>query len=88
MITIGVGLCQLAWPGLALGCPVCFGEVDAAPAQAINAGIAVMLAIVAAVLAAFAFFVVRLARRARMYGAAVVPEPAAPPAPFRGAVRC
>src|SRR5262245_48029200 len=51
-------------PGVALACPVCFGQSDAPMAAATNMGIWVMLGVVVAVLASFASFFVYLIRRA------------------------
>lgn len=56
----------LAFPRLALACPVCFGQSDSPLAAAMNLGIVFMLVIVGAVLAAFASFFIYLMRRARM----------------------
>jgi len=52
-------------PRLALACPVCFGDATAPMTIAANRGIWFMLAIVAAMLAAFATFFLHLIRRAR-----------------------
>lgn len=64
-------------PGLALACPVCFGENDSPMAQAMNLGVLTMLVIVAGVLAGFASFVIHLMRRARLA------DPSRPAAPER-----
>ncbi len=56
----------LAVPRAALACPVCFGQSDSPMANAMNMGILAMLAVVVAVLAGFASFIVHLNRRARM----------------------
>ena len=50
----------------AMACPVCFGQSDAPMAVATNAGIWMMLGVVAAVLVAFASFFVYLIRRAKL----------------------
>jgi hypothetical protein len=54
-------------PRAAFACPVCFGQSDSPQAWAVNMGVFVMLGFVAVVLAAFAAFMVYLARRARRY---------------------
>lgn len=56
---------SLAAPGVALACPVCFGQNDSPLASAMNMGILVMLGVVVAVLGGFATFIVHLIRRAR-----------------------
>jgi hypothetical protein len=53
-------------PGVALACPVCFGQSDSPMASAANLAILLMLAIVGVVLAAFATFFIYLMRRARL----------------------
>jgi hypothetical protein len=58
---------MLAVPRVALACPVCFGQSDSPMAQGVNMGIYFLLAVVAGVLAAFAAFIVYLARRARVF---------------------
>jgi len=58
-ITIGL----LAAPRAALACPVCFGQSDSPMAAATNAGIWMMLGVVAVMLAAFASFFIYLSRR-------------------------
>jgi hypothetical protein len=79
-----------------LFCPVCFGGHDLLARESLNAGIGVLLAVTAVVLAGFGAFFVSLARRAR--AAADAPEEigrrdggyaeAAPgPAAAEGAVR-
>ena len=57
-----------------MACPVCFGDSSEPMALATNMGIWFMLAIVAAMLTAFASFFVYLMRRARI--AAADPDPA------------
>jgi hypothetical protein len=59
----------VAWPRIALACPVCFGENDSPIAQAMNSGILVMLGVVACMLTAFASFFIYLIRRARQAAA-------------------
>ena len=54
----------IAAPRAALACPVCFGQSDSPMAVATNAGIWMMLAVVALMLTAFASFFVYLIRRA------------------------
>jgi hypothetical protein len=54
----------LAMARPALACPVCFGQTDSPLANAMNLGILAMLAVVVAVLAGFASFIVYLNRRA------------------------
>ena len=53
----------LAASRAALACPVCFGQSDSPMAAATNAGIWLMLGVVAIMLSAFAFFFVYLSRR-------------------------
>ena len=60
-------------PGVALACPVCFGQSDAPMAKAMNLGIFAMLVVVAGMLASFASFVVYLMRRARLADLSGVP---------------
>lgn len=50
----------------AIACAVCFGQSDAPMAVATNAGIWMMLGVVAAVLASFASFFIYLNRRAKI----------------------
>jgi hypothetical protein len=57
-----------------MACPVCFGDSNEPMALATNLGIWFMLAVVAAMLAAFASFFVYLIRRAKL--AAATPDPA------------
>lgn len=61
-------LLMVAAPRAVLACPVCFGQNDSPLASAINAGVILMLGVVAAVLGALASFIVYLARRARAAG--------------------
>jgi hypothetical protein len=56
----------VAAPRAALACPICFGDANAPMTIAANNGIWFMLAIVAAMLAAFGTFFVYLVRRARL----------------------
>ena len=56
----------LAAPGVALACPVCFGQSDSPLAIATNLGVMAMLVVVVGVLGSFAAFFVYLARRARL----------------------
>jgi len=53
----------LAAPRVALACPVCFGQSDSPIASATNAGIWMMLGVVAVMLSAFASFFIYLSRR-------------------------
>ena len=48
-----------------MACPVCFGSVDAAVSDSLNAGIFVLLGVTAVVLGCFVRFFVALARRSR-----------------------
>ena len=48
-----------------MACPVCFGGEDAAARESLNAGIGVLMGVTVLVLAAFARFIVVLARRSR-----------------------
>jgi hypothetical protein len=50
-----------------MACPVCFGGDDVAVRESLNAGIGVLLGVTAIVLAAFARFIIRLARRSEEY---------------------
>lgn len=75
-------------PRPALACPVCFGQNDSAMAVAINAGVLMMLGVVAVMLGLFAAFIFYLARRARL-----APEPPGSTDyrrshPQEGTVRC
>jgi len=58
---------MLTVPRIALACPVCFGQSDSPMAQGVNMGIFVLLGVVGCVLAAFAAFMVYLARRSRTF---------------------
>jgi len=55
----------LAVPRVALACPVCFGQVDSSALTAARWGVITLLAIIVAVLAAFASFFIYLIRRAK-----------------------
>lgn len=64
---------------LHMSCPVCFGAVEPAVRESLNAGIFVLLAVTLGVLGCFARFFLTLARRAREAGdshgaPAAVPE--------------
>jgi hypothetical protein len=48
-----------------MACPVCFGSVDPAVSDSLNAGIFVLLGVTAVVLGCFLRFFVALARRSR-----------------------
>jgi hypothetical protein len=48
-----------------MACPVCFGGEDTPMRESLNAGIGVLMGVTTIVLAAFARFIVVLARRAR-----------------------
>jgi hypothetical protein len=48
-----------------MACPVCFGGEDTVARESLNAGIGVLMGVTTIVLAAFARFIVVLARRAR-----------------------
>ena len=48
-----------------MACPVCFGGEDTAARESLNAGIGVLMGVTTIVLAAFARFIVVLARRSR-----------------------
>jgi maltodextrin utilization protein YvdJ len=48
-----------------MACPVCFGGEDTLMRESLNAGIGVLMGVTAIVLACFATFFVRLARRSR-----------------------
>lgn len=64
----------LAAPRAALACPVCFGNSDSPLAIAMNNGIFMMLIVVGAMLAAFAYFFIYLMRRAKMVAAKEMTE--------------
>ncbi len=49
-----------------MACPVCFGGDDTLMRESLNAGIGVMMGVTSIVLACFAGFVVKLARRAQL----------------------
>jgi hypothetical protein len=54
-----------------MACPVCFGGDDLGIRESLNAGIGVLLGVTAIVLAAFARFIIRLARRSREHESSV-----------------
>ena len=58
---------MLTVPRIALACPVCFGQSDSPMAQGVNMGSFFLLGVVGCVLAAFAAFMVYLARRSRTF---------------------
>ena len=61
-------LALLGLPGLALACPVCFGNPDSAQTRGAQAGILALLLVTVAMLAAIAgFFFIYLRRRIRMF---------------------
>jgi len=64
-------------------CPVCFSGADAVTRETLNAGIGVLLGVTAIVLALFARFFVKLARRSR--AAAHLVDHAAEGTPFDSA---
>ena len=70
----------LASPGVALACPVCFGENDSPLASGINYGILAMLVVVVGLWVAFASFFIYLRRRAKLAEAAEGTPAAAGPA--------
>ena len=53
-----------------MACPVCFGGEDTAARESLNAGIGVLMGVTTIVLAAFARFIVVLARRSREHARA------------------
>ena len=57
----------LAFPRVALACPVCFGESDSPMAAGTNAGIWLMLGVVALMLSGFGTFFIYLMRRAKRF---------------------
>jgi hypothetical protein len=86
-------LVLLATPRVLFACPVCFGQNDSPLASAINLGVIAMLGVVAAVLTAFASFMIYLARRARLVadGSAASqagPQGLAASRPQEGSARC
>jgi hypothetical protein len=56
-----------AWQPAALACATCYGQSDSNLAKGMNAGIFVLLLVVAGVLGTFAAFFVYLARRAALH---------------------
>lgn len=59
---------MLAIPGLALACPVCFGNPNSAQTKAAQAGILALLGVTVVMLTSIAgFFFVYLRRRMRMF---------------------
>ena len=56
----------LGAPRVALACPVCFGQNDSPMANAMNAGIFIMLGVVAVILTGFGSFIYYLNRRASL----------------------
>ena len=64
---LSTALFVAAAPRAALACPVCFGQNDSPMAVAMNQGIVFMLIVVVCTLAGFAAFIVRLARRQRLF---------------------
>lgn len=65
--TTGFAALLLAFPRVALACPVCFGESDSPMAAATNAGIWLMLGVVALMLTGFGAFFIYLMRRAKRF---------------------
>lgn len=51
-----------------LACVVCFSALDPAARSGVNAGVLTLLGVTAAVLAGFAVFIARMARRAKVSG--------------------
>lgn len=49
-----------------MACPVCFGGEDTLMRESLNAGIGVLVGVTAVVLACFATFIVKLARRSQL----------------------
>jgi hypothetical protein len=64
--SIPITIAAILTPGVALACPVCFGDANAPMTIAANNGIWFMLAIVAVMLTAFASFFIHLIRRGRL----------------------
>ena len=64
LTAVGLGAVVTAAPTLCEACTVCMGDPEAPMTRGMIAGIAVLLAITAAVLAGFASFFICLARRA------------------------
>jgi hypothetical protein len=58
-----------------MACPVCFGSVEPAVRESMNAGILVLLGVTAVVLGCFLRFFVALARRSREAAHLVDPFP-------------
>ena len=61
-----------------MSCPVCFGAVEPAVRESLNAGILVLLGVTIGVLGCFARFFVMLARRARAAADSDTPPAALP----------
>jgi hypothetical protein len=59
-----------------MACPVCFGGEDTVMRESLNAGIGVLMGVTSIVLAAFARFIVVLARRSRVHARADQPPDA------------
>ena len=57
-----------------MACPVCFGGEDTAMRESLNTGIGVLMGVTAIVLAAFARFIVVIARRSREAAQDRVPQ--------------
>jgi hypothetical protein len=57
----------VAFPRVALACPVCFGQSDSPLAKGVNMGVLFMLGTITAVLIGFASFMIYLARRAKVF---------------------
>jgi hypothetical protein len=58
----------LAWPRIALACPVCFGAPDSPQTRGAQAGILALLLVTVSMLSGFAaFFFIYLRRRMRMF---------------------
>lgn len=64
----------LAWPRIALACPVCYTQQDDTANTAITTGITVMLVVTAMVLSGVALFIVQLSRRAQAFARQVRAE--------------
>ncbi len=80
-----LSLAFVALPRAVFACPVCFGQSDSPLANATNLGIIAMLVVVAAVLSAFAAFIVHLNRRARLVAQAAADGTARAQTPYGSA---
>ena len=68
IVPVATALVLLAWPTVALACPVCFGNPNSAQTRGAQAGILTLLVVTVAVLTSVAgFFFIYLRRRIRLF---------------------